>query len=41
MIWLTGNRGMLGSEIEKLLLKSGADFISSDREADISDPGEV
>ncbi len=40
-VWLTGNKGMLGSEIEKLLIKSGADFISSDREVDISDRGEA
>ncbi|MCD6310845.1 MAG: dTDP-4-dehydrorhamnose reductase [Elusimicrobia bacterium] len=40
-IWLTGNKGMLGSEIEKLLIKSGSDFVSSDLEVDISDRGEV
>lgn len=37
MIWLIGNKGMLGSEIEEQLKKSGLDTISSDRETDITD----
>ena len=37
MIWLIGNRGMLGSEIEVQLKKSGLDYVASDRETDITD----
>lgn len=35
MIWLTGNKGMLGSDIEEFLKKRGEDFIVSDKEVDI------
>ncbi len=38
MIWLVGNKGMLGTEAEALLLQTGAKFVSSDRETDIADP---
>ncbi|MBA3052703.1 dTDP-4-dehydrorhamnose reductase [bacterium] len=41
MIWLTGNKGMLGSDIEKLLIKTGVEFISSDREIDICSNSDV
>jgi len=37
MIWLIGNKGMLGSDVAAALVKTGADFISSGREVDISD----
>ncbi len=37
MIWLIGNKGMLGSEVERLLHENGIEFISSDREVDITD----
>jgi dTDP-4-dehydrorhamnose reductase len=37
MIWLIGNKGMLGSDIEKLLKKSGIVYCTSDREVDIID----
>ena len=41
MIWLIGNKGMLGTEVEKALDDGGFDIISSDREVDITDPGVV
>lgn len=37
MIWLIGNKGMLGSEVESLLSGSGREFIVSDKEIDITD----
>jgi dTDP-4-dehydrorhamnose reductase len=37
MIWLIGNKGMLGSEVEKLLKGRGYTYWGSDKEADISD----
>jgi dTDP-4-dehydrorhamnose reductase len=36
MIWLVGNRGMLGTEMEKLLREKGVPYIASDREIDIT-----
>ncbi len=38
MIWLIGNRGMLGREIEARLAASGRLFRASDLEVDITDP---
>jgi len=38
MIWLIGNKGMLGTEIEALLNERHLDYIASDREIDITDP---
>jgi dTDP-4-dehydrorhamnose reductase len=38
MIWLIGNRGMLGSEICGVFAKNGLDFVGTDREVDIRDP---
>ena len=38
MIWLIGNRGMLGTELSLLLEKSGLPFAGTDREVDITDP---
>lgn len=38
MIWLIGNKGMLGTEISLLLEKSGMTFIGTDREVNIADP---
>jgi dTDP-4-dehydrorhamnose reductase len=36
MIWLVGNKGMLGIEVEKLLREQGVPYIASDREIDIT-----
>jgi dTDP-4-dehydrorhamnose reductase len=36
MIWLIGNKGMLGTELSLLLEKSGFPFIGTDREVDIT-----
>ncbi len=37
MIWLIGNKGMLGNEVEKLLKERGLVYWDSDKEVDISD----
>ena len=37
MVWLIGNKGMLGSDVEKLLQKQDIDHIASDFEVDITD----
>ena len=37
MIWLIGNKGMLGSDVEKLLKKREMVYCASDREVDIID----
>jgi dTDP-4-dehydrorhamnose reductase len=37
MIWLIGNKGMLGSEVEKLLKNRGLTYWVSDKEVDIGD----
>jgi len=37
MIWLIGNKGMLGNDIEKLLKERGLTYWTSDKEVDISD----
>jgi dTDP-4-dehydrorhamnose reductase len=37
MIWLIGNKGMLGTELSLLLEKSGLPFTGTDREVDITD----
>lgn len=37
MIWLIGNRGMLGSALEEQLRKAGESYVASDREVDITD----
>src|SRR6056297_1397209 len=37
MIWLVGNKGMLGTAVEDLLKKTGTPYLSSDREVDITD----
>ena len=36
MIWLIGNKGMLGTELSLLLGKSGVPFIGTDKEVDIT-----
>ncbi len=41
MIWLVGNRGMLGREIEELLQERGLPFAGTDREVDITDSGRL
>jgi dTDP-4-dehydrorhamnose reductase len=37
MIWLIGNKGMLGNDVEKLLKERGLAYWSSDKEVDITD----
>ena len=37
MVWLIGNRGMLGRDVEQLLLKRNIECISTDLEVDITD----
>jgi len=37
MIWLIGNKGMLGNDVEKLLEERGLTYWASDKEVDISD----
>jgi dTDP-4-dehydrorhamnose reductase len=39
MIWLVGDRGMLGTELSLLLGKQGLPFVGSDRDVDILDSG--
>lgn len=38
MIWLIGNKGMLGSEIQKQLSENKLPFVGTDREVDITSP---
>jgi dTDP-4-dehydrorhamnose reductase len=38
MIWLVGNKGMLGTEVSAALAAAGFEFVGSDREVDILDP---
>ena len=38
MIWLVGNKGMLGTEVAAALAKAGFELVGSDREVDILDP---
>jgi dTDP-4-dehydrorhamnose reductase len=38
MLWLIGNKGMLGTELSLLLEKRGVPFTGTDREVDITDP---
>ncbi len=37
MIWLVGNKGMLGTEISRQLEEKGIDFTGTDREVDFTD----
>lgn len=37
MIWLIGNKGMLGNDVEKLLKEQGLTYWTSDKEIDIGD----
>lgn len=37
MIWLIGNKGMLGNDVEKLLKEQGLTYWATDKEVDISD----
>jgi dTDP-4-dehydrorhamnose reductase len=41
MIWLVGNRGMLGSDVERVLADSEAPFVATDQEVDITDKESV
>lgn len=38
MIWLIGNRGMLGSDVEMLLKRRSVSYVATDAEVDITDP---
>jgi dTDP-4-dehydrorhamnose reductase len=38
LIWLIGNKGMLGTELSLVLEKRGIPFAGTDREVDIADP---
>ncbi|MDP3177422.1 MAG: sugar nucleotide-binding protein, partial [Spirochaetaceae bacterium] len=38
MIWIVGDRGMLGSELREALDRQGTAYVGSDREVDILDP---
>jgi len=37
MIWLIGNKGMLGNDVEKLLKERGLTYCATDKEIDITD----
>jgi len=39
MIWLIGDKGMLGTELAAVLRSRGVAFVATDREVDIRDPG--
>lgn len=41
MIWLIGNRGMLGTELSNMLTARGIEFFGTDREVDIADPASL
>jgi dTDP-4-dehydrorhamnose reductase len=41
MIWLVGNRGQLGADMEKLLRETNVPFVASDVEVDITDRSAV
>lgn len=41
MIWLIGDKGMLGTEVEALLKKRRIQYIVSDKEVDITDPDQL
>lgn len=41
MIWIVGNKGMLGSELTRLLCKQGMPNIGSDREVDFLNPAAI
>lgn len=41
MIWLIGNKGMLGTELSNLLSARGISFVGTDREVSILDPDEL
>lgn len=37
MIWLIGNKGMLGQDVKKLLKRKRLSYLASDKEVDIAD----
>lgn len=41
MVWLIGNKGMLGSEIARQLTENKIQWIGSDRDVDITNPDEL
>ena len=38
IVWLIGNKGMLGTELSRIFEKEGIPFTGTDREVDITDP---
>ena len=36
MIWLIGNKGMLGNDVEKLLKKNNLSYVASDKEVGVT-----
>ncbi len=41
MIWLIGNKGMLGRDVEGLLREKGWEYLGTDKEVDITDYGVI
>jgi dTDP-4-dehydrorhamnose reductase len=41
MIWLIGNKGMLGTEVELLLKEKKLTYVASDQEVDITNPDDL
>jgi dTDP-4-dehydrorhamnose reductase len=41
MIWLIGNKGMLGKEVAQVFEERGLEYIGTDREIDITDPSAI
>jgi dTDP-4-dehydrorhamnose reductase len=41
VIWIVGDKGMLGTELSRLLDRQGLPFVGSDRNVDILDPGAI
>ena len=41
MIWLIGNRGMLGTEVEALLRQNKMPYLASDKEVDITNKDQL
>jgi dTDP-4-dehydrorhamnose reductase len=41
MIWLIGNKGMLGTELSQVLEQRGLAWVGTDREVDITDPAAI
>lgn len=41
MIWLIGNKGMLGTEISRMIEARGLSYVGTDREVDITNPASL